>query len=94
MKVGDLVNFTDRSHSLYRKYSKGPGLIVDIDYIAKYNRMSRHKYLGAKVTDICRAPAGALQISWGKGHSPVPRARQTISRYRIFTTSNLKKGFR
>ena len=50
MKVGDLVNFTDRSHSLYRKYSKGPGLIVDIDYIAKYNRMSCHKYLGAKVT--------------------------------------------
>ena len=50
MKVGDLVNFTDRSHSLYHKYSKGPGLIVDIDHTANYKRMSRHKYLGAKVT--------------------------------------------
>ena len=50
MKVGDLVKFTNRNHSLYYKYSKDPGIIVDIDYNANYNRMSRHKYLGAKVT--------------------------------------------
>ena len=37
MKVGDLVKFTNRNHSLYRKYSKGVGLITEIDHIAKYN---------------------------------------------------------
>jgi hypothetical protein len=50
MKVGDLVKFTNRSHSLYPKYSKGVGLITEIDHIAKYNRGSRQEYLGAKVT--------------------------------------------
>ena len=50
MKVGDLVKFTNRSHSLYLKYSKGVGLITEIDHTANYKRMSRHKYLGAKVT--------------------------------------------
>ena len=50
MKVGDLVKFTNRSHSLYHKYSKGVGLITEIDHTANYKRMSRHKYLGAKVT--------------------------------------------
>jgi hypothetical protein len=50
MKVGDLVKFTNRNHSLYRKYSKGVGLITEIDHIAKYNRGSRQEYLGAKVT--------------------------------------------
>ena len=50
MKVGDLVKFTNRSHSLYHKYSKGVGLITEIDHIAKYNRGSRQEYLGAKVT--------------------------------------------
>ena len=50
MKVGDLVKFTNRNHSLYRKYSKGVGLVTEIDHIAKHNRGSRQEYLGAKVT--------------------------------------------
>lgn len=45
MKVGDLVKFTNRSHSLYHKYSKGVGLVTEIDHIAKYNRGSRQEYL-------------------------------------------------
>ena len=50
MKVGDLVKFTNRSHSLYHKYSKGVGLVTEIDHIAKSNRGSRKEYLGDKVT--------------------------------------------
>jgi hypothetical protein len=50
MKVGDLVQFTNRSHSLYPKYSKDPGLVIAIDHTATYNRGTRQEYLGAKVT--------------------------------------------
>ena len=50
MKVGDLVRFTNRSHTLYHKYCKDVGLITEIDHIAKYNRGSRQEHLGAKVT--------------------------------------------
>jgi hypothetical protein len=50
MKVGDLVTFTNRSHSLYPRYSQGPGLVVEVDRLAQYQRGSRQEYLGAKVT--------------------------------------------
>ena len=50
MKVGDLVKFTNRSHTLYVQYSKGVGLVTAIDHLAKYNRGSRQEHLGAKVT--------------------------------------------
>ena len=34
MKVGDLVRFTNRNHTLNWKYSGRTGLITDIDHLA------------------------------------------------------------
>ena len=49
-KVGDLVRFTNRGHTSYRKYANLVGVVKEVDNIAKYNRGSRLEYLGAKVT--------------------------------------------
>ena len=50
MKQGDLVRFTNRNHTSYRKLAGSVGIITEIDHAAVDQRSLVLQHLGAKVT--------------------------------------------